>query len=331
MFIDETHIEIVAGRGGDGCMAFHREKFVPKGGPSGGNGGRGGHVTLRAWSNLHTFFDMGHRRMFKAGNGDPGGAENCSGKVGEDVVLHVPVGTLVKDYESGILLADLDHEGAEFQAATGGKGGIGNHAFRSSTRQTPRKTTPGGPGERKKLGLELKLLADCGLVGFPNAGKSSLIRKMTSATPKIGDYPFTTIKPALGTVAVGTQGSFLMVDIPGLIEGAAEGKGLGHQFLRHIERTRCLAVVLDSSDPDPGDQYRILLDELGSFHPALLEKPRLILLNKSDLQAEAPAPFTENKGIKIISVSAVSGEGLEDFKKEVATLLKLGENRGWEE
>ncbi len=330
MFIDQTQIEVVAGRGGDGCMAFHREKFVPKGGPSGGNGGRGGHVTLRAWSNLHTFFDMGHRRIFKAGNGEPGGAENCSGKVGEDVVLHVPVGTLVKDSETGTLLADLDHDGAEFRAVEGGKGGIGNHAFRSATRQTPRKTTPGGAGERKKLALELKLLADCGLVGFPNAGKSSLIRKMTSATPKIGDYPFTTLQPALGTVAMGSEGSFLLVDIPGLIEGAAEGKGLGHQFLRHIERTRCLALVLDGAEPDPENQYRVLLAEMERFHPALLEKPRLILLNKCDLRPEAFAEFPQVDGVTRIEVSAITGEGLDAFKREVGGLLNLEENRGWE-
>src|SRR4051812_25096861 len=216
MFLDETQIEIRAGKGGDGMVAFRREKFVPRGGPDGGNGGRGGHVILKASKDLHTLYDIGQSRTFRADDGGKGGSSTSTGRSGEDVFLLVPVGTLVKDAETGELLADLKKNGQEEILARGGRGGLGNAVFKSSIHQTPRKSTPGGEGEYRRLGLELKLLADCGLVGFPNAGKSSLIRRVSAATPKVADYPFTTLKPALGVVGMGLGHSFVLVDIPGL-------------------------------------------------------------------------------------------------------------------
>ena len=322
MFLDESKIEVIAGKGGDGAVAFRREKFVPRGGPSGGNGGRGGHVIFRASKDLHTLYDIGQQRIFRAVEGGKGGGADCSGKQGKDVILLIPMGTVVKDGATGAQIADLRTDGQEEIIARGGGGGLGNAAFRNPRIQAPRKFTPGKPGERWKLSLELKFMADCGLVGFPNAGKSSLLRRVSAATPKVADYPFTTLSPILGVVTMGLGHSFIMVDIPGLIEKASEGKGLGHRFLRHIERTRRLVFVLDVSAEKPYAQYRVLLGELGKFHPLLLEKPRLIALNKNDLgKFPVPAGFKKEK-CPVLRVSALTGQGLDEFKKACHELVR---------
>jgi GTPase len=332
MFVDETLVEVIAGRGGDGAVGFRREKYVPLGGPDGGDGGRGGHVVLKASKDLHTLYDIGNRRHFKAPSGEGGSGSLSTGKSGDDVVVLVPVGTLIKEPETGELLADLKADGETFMAAKGGRGGLGNNHFKSSIQQTPRKATPGEPGEKRRLQLELKLMADCGLVGWPNAGKSSLIRKLSAATPKVADYPFTTLKPVLGLVKVGDYASFVVVDIPGIIEGAADGKGLGHQFLRHIERTSVLCFVVDISQENAFEQFEILRGELGKFHAQLLEKPYLIALNKNDLgEFEIDARFEALK-CPLFRISALSGDGLEALKKEAFRQVRakgLGKADEW--
>jgi GTPase len=331
MFIDESKLEVHAGHGGKGMVSFRREKFVPLGGPSGGNGGRGGHVILQATTEVHTLYDIGNKRIFRAERGEGGAPSLCTGRSGKDIVIAVPLGTLVKDLVTGELMADLKEDGQKFMAAEGGKGGLGNAAFKSSTNRAPTKFGPGTEGQSRKLLLELKLVADCGLVGFPNAGKSSLIRKLSSATPKVADYPFTTLKPALGIVEVSPGKSFVLVDIPGLIEGAAEGKGLGHQFLRHVERCACLAYVLDSSDEDPYAQYKILRNEMEKFHPLLLTKPKLIVLNKIDLGDVKLDKRFKKEGCQIVKTSAVTGAGLPDLKGEIRALIgdKGIRQKGW--
>ncbi len=315
MFIDESVISVAAGKGGDGCQAFRREKFVPMGGPAGGNGGRGGHVILVASDNVQTLHDIGSRRTFKARPGQPGGNELCTGKNGEDTLIQVPVGTLVKNADTGELIRDMQVSGEQFIVAKGGKGGLGNAHFKSATNRAPRKTTLGEAGTSLRIQLELKILADCGLVGLPNAGKSSLLRKCSSATPKVGDFPFTTTAPNLGVVSLGPGTHFIMVDIPGLIEGAAEGKGLGHQFLRHIERTSVLIFVLDGAREDEKKQYKQLLKELGEFHPLLLEKPRLLVVNKSDVREVNSKALAKSLKIPVLTTSAVTGQGIEEFKR----------------
>lgn len=328
MFLDETTIEVIAGKGGDGMVSFRHEKYVPMGGPSGGNGGRGGHVILVASKDRHTLYDIGQSRIFKAEHGEKGGTGDCTGRSGKDEIIMLPVGTLVKDADTGEVLADLKRNKQEVVIAEGGRGGAGNTAFKSSRNQAPRQSTPGAPGGRRRLSLELKLLADCGLVGFPNAGKSSLIRKVSSATPKVADYPFTTIKPALGVVSVGSGASFVLVDIPGLIEGAAEGKGLGHRFLRHIERTRCLVFTMDASGKDPYGEYKILRKELEKFHPLLLEKPKLIVLSKNDLGTFAVDKRFKKEKCAVIQTSSMTGLGLNEFKREAYTLSREGKAAG---
>lgn len=321
MFVDESKLEVHAGNGGKGQVSFRREKYVPLGGPSGGNGGRGGHVILLASTDVHTLYDIGNRRIFRADNGGKGEPSLCTGKNGEDIVIKVPAGTLVKDLESGDLLADLKEIGQTFMVAEGGKGGLGNAAFKSSTNRAPKQSQPGAPGQSRKLLLELKLVADCGLVGFPNAGKSSIIRKLSAATPKVADYPFTTLKPVLGLVEVPPNQSFVLVDIPGLIEGAAEGKGLGHQFLRHIERSFCLAYIIDASGEDPYGQYQVLRGEMEKFHPLLPQKPKLIALNKSDLGDFPVDPRFEQEGCTLVRTSALTGAGLGDLKQAIRALI----------
>lgn len=331
MFLDETTVEVMAGKGGDGMVAFRHEKYVPMGGPAGGNGGRGGHVILKGSKDRHTLYDIGQSRVFKAEHGEKGGNGDCTGRSGVDQVVLLPAGTLVKDAETGEVLADLKRDGQTVVIAEGGRGGAGNTAFKSSRNQAPRQSTPGAPGERRRLVFELKLLADCGLVGFPNAGKSSLIRRVSSATPKVGDYPFTTIKPALGVVSVGLGASFVLVDIPGLIEGAAEGKGLGHRFLRHIERTRCLVFTVDASGSDPYGQYKILRKELEKFHPLLLEKPKLIVLSKSDLGDFPIDKRFKKEKCPVLQLSSITGDGLDAFKREAYALARAGKavGDGW--
>jgi GTP-binding protein len=294
MFLDESRIQVQAGDGGNGCSSFRREKYVPFGGPNGGDGGRGGHVVLEASHQVHTLYDIGTVRTFRAERGEHGQGSNCTGRDGDDLVVPVPMGTLVKDPD-GLILADLAESGQRWVAATGGKGGLGNQHFATPRNQAPKKALPGLPGERRELRLELKLVADVGLVGFPNAGKSSLLTALSRARPKIGDYPFTTLEPSLGIVPAGEEYSFVMADIPGLLEGAAEGKGLGHQFLRHIERTRVLLFVVDPWDPKEGEesdedraqrvraQVKTLRAELSAYHPKLAEKPWMVAVNKCDL------------------------------------------------
>jgi GTP-binding protein len=294
MFLDESRIQVHAGDGGNGCSSFRREKYVPFGGPNGGDGGRGGHVILHADPQVHTLYDIGSVRTFRGERGEHGQGSNCKGRDGEDMVVRVPVGTLIKDLD-GLLLADLTQPDQIWIASHGGKGGLGNQHFATARNQAPRKALPGLPGERRELLLELKLVADVGLVGFPNAGKSSLLAGLSRARPRVGDYPFTTLEPSLGIVPVGEGYSFVMADIPGLIEGASQGKGLGHQFLRHIERTRVLLFVVDPWNPEHLEeteeqralrvrsQVKTLRDELLAYHPKLSEKPWLVAVNKCDL------------------------------------------------
>jgi GTP-binding protein len=276
-------------------------------------------------------YDIGNRRIFRADNGGKGEPSMCTGKNGEDIHLKVPAGTLIKDLQTGELLADLKEVGQTFTVAEGGKGGLGNAAFKSSTNRAPRTAQPGIPGQSRKLLLELKLVADCGLVGFPNAGKSSIIRKLSSATPKVADYPFTTLKPALGIVEVSPGKSFVLVDIPGLIEGAAEGKGLGHQFLRHIERSFCLAYIIDASGEDPFGQYQVLRSEMEKFHPLLLQKPKLIALNKCDLGDFKLDKRFKKEGCTILRTSALTGDGLKELRMAMQELIGVKGIRqeGW--
>jgi len=294
MFLDESRVQVKAGDGGNGCVAFRREKYVPFGGPNGGDGGRGGHVIFHADPQIQTLYDVGTVRTFRAPRGQHGQGSNCTGRDGEDLVVKLPVGTMVKDAE-GQILADLSEPHQIWIAAQGGKGGLGNQHFATARNQVPRKALPGFPGEEKELCLELKMVADVGLVGYPNAGKSSLLTALSRATPRVADYPFTTLAPSLGIVQAGEGYSFVMADIPGLIEGAADGKGLGHQFLRHIERTRVLLFVVDPWDPTGDDEseeqravrvretIKTLRGELESYHPRLLQKPWLVAVNKVDL------------------------------------------------
>jgi GTP-binding protein len=286
-FVDEAMIKVVAGHGGRGAVGFRREKFVPFGGPDGGDGGLGGSVWLRAQEGINTLVDYRIRRTFRAQNGQPGGGQDCTGRGGEDLFVPVPVGTVVFDDETGETLGDLSTAGQTLLVAKGGKGGWGNQRFKSSTNRTPRQSGPGLPGESRMLRAELRLLADVGLLGPPNAGKSTLISAVSAARPKVADYPFTTLHPHLGVVAVGPFKSFVMADIPGLIEGAAEGAGLGIRFLKHLQRTRLLLHLVDIApldpDADPVEGARAIVGELRKFSPALAKKKRWLVLNKIDL------------------------------------------------
>jgi GTP-binding protein len=292
-FVDEATIKVQAGNGGRGMVSFRREKFIPFGGPDGGDGGDGGSVWLVAKQGLNTLADFRYQRTFKAPNGEPGGSADCSGRGGEDLEIEVPVGTVVYDVDTEETLGDLAVEGARLLVAKGGKGGLGNQHFKSSTNRTPRKATPGYPGEKRELRLELKLLADVGLLGLPNAGKSTLISAVSAARPKIADYPFTTLHPNLGVVYVGTHQSFVMADIPGVIEGAAEGAGLGLRFLKHLQRTRLLLHLVDIAPPDPAADpvadVRSIAAELKKFSPELAQRERWLVLNKIDLMEPAEA------------------------------------------
>jgi GTP-binding protein len=318
-FIDEARIRVEAGKGGDGVISWRREKYVPKGGPDGGNGGVGGSVFLEADPQLSTLLDFRYLKKVAADDGNPGAANNCTGRNGKDKVIHVPVGTQVKDATTGQLVADLVERGQSVMIAKGGRGGLGNTEFKTSTNQAPRHKTDGKPGEALDLEFELKLLADVALVGFPNAGKSTLISRISAAKPKIADYPFTTLVPNLGIVqAPAEHQSFVVADIPGLIEGASEGRGLGHQFLKHIERSAVLLFLLDGTDElnPPAESFKVLKKELGTFNKELLAKPRMVVITKSDsIPEDAIAKFNKSKidGKKPMVISAVAGEKIPEL------------------
>ena len=323
MFVDEARIHVAAGGGGNGCVAFRREKYVPRGGPSGGDGGNGGSVYLESTAHLNTLLKFRFNREFRARRAGHGEGSNRHGKNSEDLVIQVPVGTVAYDAASGDKLIDFDTAGKRFMAAKGGRGGRGNARFATPTNQAPRRADPGTPGEERDLRLELKLLADVGLVGFPNVGKSTLISRLSAARPRIADYPFTTLEPSLGVVAVDDEESFVMADIPGLIAGAHEGKGLGDRFLKHVERTRLLLHLIDVAEfagRDPIEDYSIILKELESFSPEVAKKPMLMVASRVDAAGDsnrlfALREFCREQKRPLYEISSVTGEGLDKLKR----------------
>jgi GTP-binding protein len=322
MFVDYVEIEVTAGPGGAGCISFHSEKYEPKGGPDGGDGGYGGDIVAVADPQLTTLMDYRYQKKYQAEEGRPGGGNQRSGRSGEDTILRFPVGTIIVDQALGQTIADLDEPGARVVLAKGGKGGHGNAFYRTSVNQAPRKAQDGQPGEHRQLALELKLLADVGLVGLPNAGKSTILSSFSAARPKIADYPFTTLKPNLGIVKLREFKSFVMADLPGLIEGAAQGKGLGHQFLKHIQRTRLLVYVVDVNEPDIEKTIALLDSELGSFDPTLLTRPRLYVLTKTDtLSDEALKKLSAKLPDRYLWLSAVSRKGADEFLQAIERTL----------
>jgi GTP-binding protein len=327
MFVDEAQIWVKAGDGGDGCVAFRREKYIPKGGPEGGDGGDGGHVIFKADASENTLLDFASQHHWKAGRGEAGMGSRCAGKDGEDLVIKVPPGTLIYDADHDILLADLDAPDKEIVIARGGRGGRGNWHFKSSTNQAPRYAEPGTEGQERNLKLELKLIADVGLVGMPNAGKSTMLSAISAARPKVADYPFTTLNPQLGIAELPGERRIVFADIPGLIEGAQSGAGLGHAFLKHIERTKIIVHLLDMfppDDSDPAENYRVIRRELEAFSPELGAKHEIIGANKMDIAVDdeqidklrASLP-----GKEIIPVSGVSHQGVRDLMERVWTIL----------
>ena len=329
-FVDEVSIRVEAGRGGDGCLSFRRERNLAKGGPDGGDGGDGGDVVLEAQAALNTLVDFRFQPRYRAESGQAGAGRDMTGRRGEDALVRVPIGTLVIDEDSGEPLGDLAEPGQRLRVAHGGRRGLGNTRFKSSTNRAPRKTTPGKPGERRKLRLQLRLLADVGLLGMPNAGKSTLIRAVSAARPKVADYPFTTLVPQLGVVRIGTGTSFVLADIPGLIEGAADGAGLGTRFLKHLARTRLLLHLVDAAPIDGSDPLQAMtaiVAELESYSPALAQRPRWLVLNKMDLldggEREALLQRFRDSGIDapIHLVSAATGEGCEQLMQTVSQSL----------
>lgn len=319
-FIDEAEISVKAGDGGNGCMSFRREKYIPRGGPDGGDGGKGGDVVLLATSRLGTLADFRYRRKFEAQRGRHGLGSQCTGADGEDAIIELPLGTLVYDAETGELIADMVEEGRRIVIAKGGNGGWGNQHFATSINRAPRQTKPGLPGEARELRLELKVLADVGIIGFPNAGKSTLISAVSAARPKIADYPFTTLTPNLGVVQVGPGESFVVADIPGLVEGASEGVGIGDRFLRHIERTQLFVHLLDCSEPadEALRKFDVVNRELEAYDPALLERTQIVALNKLDVtEAAAHADEVEAalqpRGYEILRISAAARQGTREL------------------
>jgi GTP-binding protein len=332
-FVDEADIRVQAGNGGPGCVSFRREKYIPRGGPDGGDGGDGGSVFLAAASGINTLADFRVNRVFNAGHGAGGAGQNRTGESGADLDIPVPLGTVVYEADTGERIGDLVRAGQRLRVAQGGVGGKGNTRFKSSINRAPRRATPGTPGEARRLGLELKVLADVGLLGLPNAGKSSLIRALSAARPKVADYPFTTLHPHLGVVRVGPEQSFVMADVPGLIEGAAGGAGLGTQFLRHLERTRLLLHLVDIAPSgtagDPAADARAIAAELAAYDPALARKPRWLVLNKVDLLAEdAVAKHAQHVVTAlgwegpVFTVSALSGAGTRELAQAVMQWLE---------
>lgn len=328
-FVDYVKIYVASGKGGKGSSHLHREKFIEKGGPDGGDGGRGGHVILRGNKNLWTLFHLKFLRHVKAGHGGDGGSSRSTGADGEDKYIEVPLGTVIKNKETGEILFEITEHDETKILAKGGKGGLGNWHFRSATNQTPRYAQPGITGEEVDVILELKVLADVGLVGFPNAGKSTLLSVLTSAKPKIADYAFTTLKPNLGIVAYRDFQSFVIADIPGIIEGAAEGKGLGHYFLRHIERNSTLLFLVPADADDIKKEYEILLDELRRYNPEMLDKDRLIVISKCDmlddeLQKEMKQQLDKDfKGIEYMFISSIAQQGLTELKDKLWKMLNV--------
>ncbi len=333
-FVDEATIAVLAGNGGNGSASFRREKYIPFGGPDGGDGGRGGSVLLEGDSGLNTLVDFRHLRKFKAPNGQGGSSRNKSGKSGDNVVIRVPLGTVVTDTETGERVGDVTDHGQQMLVAKGGRGGLGNVHFKSSTNRSPRQTVPGSAGETFDLNLELKVLADIGLLGFPNAGKSTLISTVSAARPKVADYPFTTLYPNLGVVRIDVDRSFVIADIPGLIEGAAEGTGLGIQFLKHLQRTRLLLHLVDLAplmlDIEPVEQVRQLQKELRNFDPGLMDKPRWLVFTKADLlpadealqQAEAAVAELGWEDPWML-ISSVTKSGTDDLMQKVSLKLEI--------
>jgi len=311
MFVDSATIHIKAGKGGDGALSFRREKYIPKGGPDGGDGGRGGDIILKVNPNLRTLLDFRYKREYRAENGKSGEGRNKTGRSGDSLIIDIPPGTIVYQDDNGEFLRDLTEANSELVVAKGGRGGRGNARFATPTVRAPRKRTPGKPGEEFTIRLELKLIADIGLVGAPNAGKSTLLSVLTEARPKIAPYPFTTLTPNLGLMRFGDWNSVVVADIPGLIEGAHQGKGLGHDFLKHIERTRLLVLLVDCSLENPMTERKALLEELKLFNPALLDRPMLSILTKLDLSPSRNT--TLPKGIDL-AISSVTGEGIGELK-----------------
>lgn len=331
-FFDEALISVSAGNGGNGAVSFRREKYIPRGGPDGGDGGRGGSIYLVADRNLNTLIDYRYTRNYRAEHGENGRGADCYGKGGNDLRLHVPVGTIITDIATGEVLADLNEDGASAIVARGGKGGLGNLHFKSSTNRAPRQFTPGEPGETRELKLELKVLADVGLLGMPNAGKSTFIRAVSAARPKVADYPFTTLQPNLGVVRIAENQSFVVADIPGLIRGASEGAGLGHRFLKHLQRTRLLLHLIDIApldpDADPIADSQAIVEELRNFDESLYQKPRWIVLNKIDLIPEderkdriAKISRALDKQSPVFAISGATGEGCQLLCQKVMQFL----------
>ncbi len=331
-FVDEARIKVIAGDGGNGCLSFRREKYIPRGGPDGGDGGNGGDVYLVGDNNINTLVDFRHTRTYTAERGSNGGGANCTGRGGQDKLIPVPVGTVATDKSTGEIVADIVDDGQKDLVARGGKHGLGNARFKSSTNRAPRKTTNGTPGDRRELSLELKLLADVGLLGYPNAGKSSLIRKVSAAKPRVADYPFTTLHPNLGVVSIEPHRSFVMADIPGLIEGASEGQGLGIRFLRHLSRTGLLLHVIDLApfdEHDPAQAAIALYNELSKFGAGLTEKSRWLVFNKMDLMPQDEWQTKVADTLKTLDwegpwygVSAMDGRGTDQLCSDIMIYLE---------
>ncbi|WP_405200456.1 GTPase ObgE [Christiangramia sp. LLG6405-1] len=325
-FVDYVKIHVFSGKGGKGSAHLHREKYITKGGPDGGDGGRGGHVIVKGNENLWTLFHLKFKRHVKAEHGGNGSKQRSSGAQGTDEYIHVPLGTVIRDTETNEIIKEITEDGQEFIIAEGGKGGLGNWHFKSSTNQTPRYAQPGIDGQQVDITLELKVLADVGLVGFPNAGKSTLLSVITAAKPKIANYEFTTLKPNLGIVQYRDFQTFVVADIPGIIEGAAEGRGLGHRFLRHIERNSTLLFLIPSDAKDIKEQYDILVDELRRYNPELMDKDRLIAISKSDLldeelKAEMKSQLDKELDFPYLFISSVAQKGLQELKDKLWQML----------
>ena len=333
MFVDEAEIRVEAGKGGDGCVSFRREKFVPRGGPDGGDGGNGGSVILVAEEGVDSLAPLSHRRRWSAANGQQGGSANCHGRSAGDLLIRVPPGTVVVDAKHGHVLKDLSAAGDRVVAAQGGRGGKGNVRFKSATNRAPRQSTPGDPGEARTLRLELKVIADVGLIGKPNAGKSTLLSRLSRARPEIAAYPFTTKYPNLGRVQIDFDRSFVMADIPGLIEGASEGVGLGHEFLRHVERARILVHLVEPEPIDgiePTVNYRAIRAELEQYNAELGQRPEIVVVTKADLPSASDVQqrLAEATGREVLLISAVTGQGLNALVGHIAQLLQ-GEPPPW--